>query len=69
MPDTKTEIEIEGMSCEHCVNAVTQALKAVAGVKDAKVEIGKAVITSDAPLARDAIVSAVADEGYRVRGS
>jgi copper chaperone CopZ len=69
MSETKTEVEIDGMSCEHCVKAVTQALQSLPGVKSARVEIGKAVITSDAPVSRDAIANAIADEGYRVRGS
>jgi copper chaperone len=63
----ETEVEIEGMSCEHCVAAVKSALARVPGVKDARVTVGRAVLVSDAPVSRDAVANAVADEGYRVR--
>ena len=62
----ETTFEIEGMSCEHCVRAVKQALAKVPGVRDARVEVGRAVVVSDAPVSRDAVSNAVADEGYRV---
>ena len=32
-------LNIEGMSCEHCVNAVEGALKGVVGVAGAKVDL------------------------------
>ena len=63
----KTEFEIEGMSCDHCVRAVTQAIEQVAGVTEVSVSIGKAVVTSNAPLRSDDVANAVAEEGYRVK--
>lgn len=63
----ETEFEIEGMSCEHCVRAVKNALLRVPGVRDARVEVGRAVVISDVPVSRDAVANAVADEGYRVK--
>jgi copper ion binding protein len=59
--------EIEGMSCQHCVRAVTNALKEVPGVRDVQVEVGRAVVFSDAPVSADAIANALAQEGYRLR--
>jgi copper chaperone len=35
----KTKLQVEGMSCEHCVKALTEALKAVPGVKAADVRL------------------------------
>ena len=35
---TKT-LKIEGMSCMHCVGAVTKALKAVSGVNSVEVDL------------------------------
>lgn len=63
----ETVFDIEGMSCEHCVRAVREALAALPGVKDLRVEVGRAVVISEGPIDRDAIASAIADEGYRVR--
>ena len=60
------ELHITGMSCGHCVAAVTQALKAVPGTQDAQVDLasGRATVQGSAPP--EALVKAVADEGYGV---
>ena len=38
----KTKLKISGMSCQHCVKTVTDALKEVPGVRRAKVNLRKA---------------------------
>jgi len=62
----ETIIKIEGMSCGHCKAAVEKALKAVAGVETAVVDLEKkqAVVTGNAPM--DAMREAVEDAGYEV---
>ena len=62
----ETIIKIEGMSCGHCKAAVEKALKAVAGVETAVVDLEKkqAVVTGNA--ARAAMREAVEDAGYEV---
>jgi copper chaperone CopZ len=62
----ETEFRIEGMSCEHCVHAVKTRLGALPGVREVRVEVGRAVVVSDAPVARDAVASSLDDEGYRL---
>ncbi|ULH17252.1 cation transporter (plasmid) [Deinococcus sp. KNUC1210] len=59
-----TELEISGMTCGHCVTAVTKALKSVPGVQDAQVDLksGTAVVQGQADPG--ALVSAVVEEGY-----
>jgi copper chaperone len=61
-----TKLKIEGMTCNHCVMAVKQALEAVPGVKKGRVDVtlqpGAATVEGDAST--DALVAAVADEGY-----
>jgi copper chaperone len=60
-------VHIEGMSCSHCVAAVTKALGAVSGVRVERVAIGSATVAYDPHTAtREAIVSAVERAGYRV---
>jgi copper chaperone CopZ len=56
---------IEGMTCDHCVHAVTLALKDVPGVRDAKVSLAdkSAVVEGDGVEVQKAL-AAVADEGY-----
>lgn len=62
------EMDITGMSCSHCVKAVTDAIKGVKGVKkvDVKLEDNKAYINgTDAD--RDAIAAAVREVGFDVK--
>jgi len=62
-----TTLKVGGMSCGHCVMAVTHALKGVPGVQDAKVDLqgGRAVVEYDAAQATTHdLVGAVLDEGY-----
>src|SRR4051812_34025789 len=66
---TRTELPIEGMTCDHCVRAVTAALTKVPGVRSAKVSLsdGKAVIEStDGTPARQELAAAVEKAGYHV---
>ncbi|HEY0072613.1 MAG TPA: cation transporter [Abditibacteriaceae bacterium] len=60
-----TTLNITGMSCEKCVQFVTQALKNVPGVREAEVSLteNNAVVKhQDAETA--ALVAAVEEEGY-----
>lgn len=62
----RVKLQIEGMSCGHCVNAVNRALNGVSGAKVAEVQIGRAVVDlpSEGPTA-EALVEAVRKAGYR----
>ena len=57
---------VEGMTCGHCEKAVTKALLALD--PKAKIVIGRAVnkVEVDSTRAREALLQAIADEGYRV---
>jgi len=63
-------LNVSGMSCEHCVKAVNNALSAITGVKDISVSLkdGKVSFSHDpakAPL--DTIKAAITEEGYEVK--
>ncbi|MDO4794042.1 MAG: cation transporter [Filifactor alocis] len=65
----KASIEIKGMSCGHCVQAVTQALKSVEGVKSAEVDLAenKAEVEYDeAVVSLEALHSAIENVGFDV---
>jgi copper chaperone len=65
-------LRIHGMTCEHCVMAVTKALKAVSGVRSVTVSLDekKAVLTvDDATYSSEAAKKAVSEEGYTVVSS
>lgn len=66
-------LEIEGMSCGHCVKAVRDALAEVPDVAVERVDIGSAqVSTANAPTPEvgERLVEALRDAGYdgRVAG-
>ncbi len=57
-------LEVNGMTCMHCVGAVKKALEAVPGVERAEVSLerGEAVVQGEAEP--EALVAAVRNEGY-----
>ena len=59
------ELNITGMTCEHCVKSVTNALKEVPGVADARVnlETNSAVVEGE-NFDTKALIAAVEEEGY-----
>jgi copper chaperone CopZ len=59
------ELEIEGMSCGHCVAAVSEALEELPGVTVNEVKIGAAQVSYQPDqVTPDDIVLAVEDAGY-----
>jgi copper chaperone len=64
-----TTLKIEGMTCDHCVQHVHEALSSVPGVKSAQVSLAQkqAVVESEGPLDLKAAVKAVEEEGYKVK--
>lgn len=66
----RVTLDIEGMSCDHCVRSVQQALAALDGVEVQEVAVGTATVAYDATkVTRDRISDAIADEGYQVVGA
>ena len=56
---------IEGMTCQHCVRAVTTRLSKTPGVQVDDVQVGSASIHHDPAIATiNQIEEAIADEGY-----
>jgi copper chaperone CopZ len=65
---------VTGMTCEHCVRAVTDELTALRGVRDVGIDLvvggtSTVRVVSDAPLAESAVRDAVAEAGYTVVGT
>ena len=63
--DTVT-LQIRQMSCQHCVRAVEQALRKVAGVTETKVSVGEAIVTTEGPADLAALRAAIQDAGYEL---
>jgi copper chaperone len=63
-----TKLKIEGMTCHHCVKAVTEALGQVQGVDtvvEVSLEQGEAVVSGNPDAA--ALIAAVAEAGYQAQ--
>lgn len=61
---SKTILKIGGMSCNHCVAAVKDALKTVPGLAEVDVKVGEASFAGSADLAQ--VRKAIEEEGYEV---
>ena len=62
-------IKVEGMSCEHCVRAVSDVISGIAGTANVKVELKSKTASFSYDPARaglDAIKSAIGEEGFTV---
>lgn len=61
-------INIEGMSCQHCVMRVKKAIEGLAGISGLSVEIGSAKVTFDETKMQQAdIENAVVKAGYKIK--
>ena len=62
---------VVGMTCGHCVSAVTEEVSGVPGVTGVDVDLasGGLTVTSDAPVDDTAVRAAVEEAGYQVAGS
>ena len=69
MPDRHAEtLQIDGMSCDHCVRAVREALEGVSGAVVESVEVGRATVDAGPEATRADLVEAVEGAGYAVTG-
>lgn len=59
---------VTGMTCEHCVRAVTEEVRRIEGVADVMVGLptGALTISSSQPVEEAAVAEAVEEAGYRL---
>lgn len=70
MATTTTAVyTVDGMSCGHCVNSVTEEVNEVAGVTDVAVDLEakKVTVTSEGTVDDAAVRAAIDEAGYEVR--
>lgn len=62
--------DVKGMTCAHCVQAVSSELNGLSGVEDVQVDLpsGKVTVTSEQPLDPAAVAAAVDEAGYELIG-
>ncbi|MDZ7578740.1 MAG: heavy-metal-associated domain-containing protein [Candidatus Nanopelagicales bacterium] len=66
-----TTYSVAGMTCGHCVGAVTDELKELGGVTDVVVDldsggVSSVNVTSAVPLETEAVRAAIAEAGYEL---
>ena len=67
MSATRT-LRVEGMTCSHCVRAVTDEVSRLEGVTSVDVQLdgGLVTVTADRPLDDAELAAAVDEAGYSV---
>jgi copper chaperone CopZ len=71
MSTISTTVNVSGMTCGHCVSAVSEELESLAGVEEIAVDlnaggVSTVTITSTQELSPSEIGEAVAEAGYLV---
>jgi copper chaperone len=66
-----TTLQVAGMTCGHCVSAVTEELTALPGVTDVSIDLvaggtSPVTVTSEQPLDDAAVEAAVDEAGYEL---
>ncbi len=64
-------VAVQGMTCGHCVKAVTEEVSAIPGVTDVAVDLvnggtSTVTITAAEPVSDDAIAAAIDEAGYTI---
>ncbi len=67
---TETTYTVTGMTCEHCVDAVTREVGGIEGVTGVDVDLdsGRVSVTSEQPVDAAAVRAAVDEAGYELAG-
>jgi len=67
---TTATYRVTGMTCDHCVRAVTTELVLLEGVRSVDVDLaqGAVTVTSDGPLDMDDVREAIDEAGYVLQG-
>lgn len=64
-------VAVQGMTCGHCVKAVTEEVSAIPGVTDVAVDLvnggtSTVTITAAGPVSDEAIAAAIDEAGYTI---
>lgn len=57
-------LQVEHMHCQHCVNAVTTALRALDPDATVQVDLAKGEVRASGGFSAEAAIAALADEAY-----
>ncbi len=61
----KVQFKVNGMTCDHCVHAVTNAAQEIEGVTSAKVSLkDKSAVVEGEGFDVEKVIAAIREEGY-----
>jgi len=63
------QLQVENMSCGHCVGAVTKAVQAIDATAKVEVDLASKSVRIDSASPLAPLTSAIADAGYPVAGA
>ena len=66
---THEDIHVEGMTCGHCVETVTQAVNSIAGISQVSVDLDNKLVRVDFDESRtnlDTVSSKITEVGFEV---
>ena len=58
---------VEGMSCGHCVRAITQAVQAKDPAASVRVDLAAREVGVESSLTEQQVIEAISEEGYGVK--
>jgi len=58
---------VQGMTCGHCVKAVTHAIKTDDPSADVQIDLAKGEVSVQSVLASDRLIGLIEEEGYRAK--
>ncbi len=58
---------VQGMTCGHCVRAVTNAIKGEDPSADVQVDLGKGEVKVQSQLAAEQVIGLIEEEGYNAK--
>jgi copper chaperone len=62
------QVQVEGMSCGHCVKAVTRAITECDASAKVNVDLGAGRVDVESRLSPSEVSAAITDAGYTVKG-
>lgn len=65
----RTILNVEGMSCSHCVDAITKAIRGLEGISNVDVDLDAKTVTVGYDIDKVTLVSikdAIEEQGYDV---
>jgi copper chaperone len=63
-----TEFEVQGMSCQHCVAAVTRSIQEIDPNAQVRVDLERGKVAVESAQSNDVLKDAIDEAGYTVVG-